>query len=61
MPHRVLLVDDEIGIRLSLADRLRVAGYEVETAEDGESALQRALEGGFDAILLDLILPKCSP
>lgn len=58
MPHRVLLVDDEIGIRLSLADRLRVAGYEVETAEDGESALQLALGGGFDAILLDLILPK---
>ena len=57
-PHRVLLVDDEIGIRLSLADRLRVAGYEVETAEDGESALQLALKGGFDAILLDLILPK---
>ncbi len=58
MPHRVLLVEDEVGIRLSLADRLRVAGYEVETAEDGESALRLALEGGFDAIVLDLILPK---
>lgn len=58
MPHRVLLVDDEIGIRLALADRLRVAGYEVETAEDGESALQLAADRGFDAILLDLILPK---
>ena len=58
MPHRVLLVDDEIGIRLALADRLRVAGYEVETAEDGESALQLASDSSFDAILLDLILPK---
>ena len=58
MPKRVLLVDDEIGIRVAFADRLRVAGYEVETAEDGESALQLASEGGFDAILLDLILPK---
>ena len=57
MPHRVLLVEDEIGMRIGLEDNLRIAGYEVETAEDGEQALQRALQGRFDAILLDLILP----
>ena len=58
MSYRVLVVDDEIGIRVPIADRLRVAGYEVEMAEDGESALQLASDGRFDAILLDLILPK---
>ena len=57
MPYRVLVVDDEAGIRLALEDDLRVAGYEVETAEDGEAALRCALSREFDAIVLDLILP----
>ena len=57
MPNRVLLVEDEIGLRVGLEDSLRIAGYEVETADDGEEALRRASLGGFDAILLDLILP----
>ena len=57
MPYRLLLVDDEIGIRVPLADSLRVAGFEVELAEDGESALEVAPEGGFDLIVLDVILP----
>ena len=57
MPHRVLVVEDEIGMRIGLEDNLRIAGYEVETAEDGEQALERAEQGRFDAILLDLILP----
>ena len=57
MPHRVLVVEDEIGMRIGLEDNLRIAGYKVETAEDGEQGLQRATQGRFDAILLDLILP----
>lgn len=57
MFYRVLLVEDEVGIRVGLEDSLRVAGYEVETADDGEEALQRASQGGFDVIVLDLILP----
>ena len=54
---RLLLVEDDAGIRVGIEDTLRVAGYEVETADDGEAALQLASEGGFDAIILDLILP----
>ena len=57
MAYRLLLVDDEIGIRVPLADSLRVAGFDVEIAEDGESALEMAPEGGFDLIVLDVILP----
>ena len=55
---RLLVVEDEEGIRIGIEDSLRVAGYEVETAEDGETALQLASERGFDAIILDLILPR---
>lgn len=51
------MIEDEPGIRVPLADNLRVAGYKVETAEDGESALQVVLGGGFDLILLDVLLP----
>ena len=57
MAQRLLVVEDESGIRVPLADSLRVAGYDVETVEDGESALQAAPDGGFDLILLDLLLP----
>ena len=57
MPYRLLLVEDEIGIRVPLADSLRIAGYDVDTAEDGESALQVAPQGRFDAIVLDVLLP----
>ena len=40
-----------------MADNLRVAGYDVETAEDGESALEVVPGGGFDLIVLDVLLP----
>ncbi len=56
--ERILLVEDEIGIRVTLVDRLRSEGYEVETAEDGEQGLRLARQGGFDLFLLDIMLPK---
>ena len=55
---RVLLVEDEAGLRLTLTDRLGSEGYLVETANDGESGLARAVGGGFDLIVLDVMLPK---
>lgn len=57
MGYRILLVEDEVGIRVALEDRLRVVGYEVETADNGRVAVERASEGGIDLIILDLILP----
>ena len=54
---RILIVDDEAGLRLTLSDRLRSEGYEVETASDGDSGYEKALAGGYDLILLDLMMP----
>ncbi len=55
---RVLLVEDEAGLRLTLSDRLGSEGYSVETASDGEVGLARATEGAYDLIVLDVMLPQ---
>ena len=57
---RILLVDDSRSIRHANQLVLEKAGYEVISAEDGESGLQMAREQKPDLILLDLILPKMS-
>jgi len=54
---RILVVEDEPGIALGLEDDLTMEGYQVEIAVDGASASRRAREGGFDLILLDVMLP----
>jgi two-component system alkaline phosphatase synthesis response regulator PhoP len=58
MVQRILIIDDEPGLRLTLSDRLQKEGYGVETASDGDSGFKQAVDGGFDLILLDLMLPK---
>ncbi|MBI4908905.1 MAG: response regulator transcription factor [Acidobacteria bacterium] len=58
--RRILIVEDEIGLVVPLADRLRAEGYDVEAAMDGQTGLQRGLTNTFDLILLDLMLPKLS-
>ncbi len=55
---RVLLVEDEPGLQLTLSDRLAAEGYDVETAGDGDLGLARALTGAFDLVVLDVMLPK---
>jgi len=54
---RILLVEDEPGLQLALSDRLIAEGYRVETAGDGDTALQRATAEPFDLIILDVMLP----
>jgi DNA-binding NtrC family response regulator len=54
---RVLLVDDEEEFVEVLADRLEARDLEVETAENGQTALAKAGQKVFDAILLDLAMP----
>jgi two-component system alkaline phosphatase synthesis response regulator PhoP len=54
---RVLLVEDEPGLQLALTDRLASEGYRVETAADGNTAVQRATGEPFDLIVLDVMLP----
>jgi two-component system alkaline phosphatase synthesis response regulator PhoP len=55
--QRLLLVEDEPGLVMTLTDRLTAEGYQVETATDASSALGRATSESFDAILLDVMLP----
>lgn len=57
---RVLVVDDEPGIRTALARGLHAEGMEVEAFGDGPTGLAAALTGRFDAIVLDIILPGLS-
>ncbi len=60
MSKRILVVDDEATIRLSLAEALAAEGYAVETAESGEEALARCHGGSFDLVVSDLKLPGVS-
>ena len=55
---RILLIEDEAGLRLTLSDRLVSEGYSVETASDGETGLASASSGGHDLIVLDVMLPR---
>ena len=56
--RRLLLVEDEPGLVLTLTDRLSREGYAIETAADGDSGLARASSSAFDLIVLDVMLPK---
>jgi two-component system nitrogen regulation response regulator NtrX len=53
---RILIVDDEAGIRESLSSILRDEGYHVDAVASGEEALERALQGDFTVVLLDIWL-----
>jgi two-component system alkaline phosphatase synthesis response regulator PhoP len=55
---RVLVVEDEPGLRLTLSDRLSSEGFAVETASDGAIGLEHAAGGCFDVIVLDVMLPR---
>ena len=58
MPAKILIVDDESGIRESLGALLRDEGYEIETLASGEECLARLKRDEFDLVLLDVWLPK---
>jgi two-component system alkaline phosphatase synthesis response regulator PhoP len=58
--RRILLVEDEPSLVITLSDRLKSEGYEVETAGDGPLALALATSAAFDLIVLDVMLPGIS-
>jgi two-component system, OmpR family, response regulator RegX3 len=60
MTGRILLAEDEAAIADSVAFAFRGEGFEVDTVEDGESALAAARSDGYDVVLLDIILPGLS-
>ena len=58
MTSRILLIEDEPGLVVTLTDLLRSEDFEVSAESNGESGLQRALTEAFDVIILDVMLPK---
>jgi two-component system, OmpR family, alkaline phosphatase synthesis response regulator PhoP len=58
MRFRMLLIEDEPGLCLTLSDRLKTEGYLVDICSDGESGFNRAANEAYDLILLDLMLPN---
>jgi DNA-binding response OmpR family regulator len=56
--NRILIVEDEESILMPLEDNLKLEGYEVATARDGQQGLAVARNGSFDLIVLDIMLPK---
>ena len=56
--HRILVIDDDVAIRVLLQAVLKRINFEVDLAEDGEVALQRLDDHPYDLILLDLMMPR---
>jgi len=57
---KILIVDDEPLIRDALAFKLTKEGYEVETAEDGEKAIEKIENESFDIVISDVMMPFVS-
>jgi two-component system, OmpR family, alkaline phosphatase synthesis response regulator PhoP len=55
---RILLVEDEKGLIITLTDRLRSEGYDVVSADDGKKGYELASASEFDLVILDVMLPK---
>src|SRR5205814_261636 len=55
---RILIVEDELDLLRGLAQALREEGYAVDTATDGEDGLFKAESWEYDALVLDIMLPK---
>ncbi|WP_088240849.1 response regulator transcription factor [Calothrix rhizosoleniae] len=58
MPLNILVVDDDLGTRLSISDYLELSGYKVMTAKDGQEALDILEKYHLDLIVTDIVMPK---
>jgi Response regulators consisting of a CheY-like receiver domain and a winged-helix DNA-binding domain len=57
---KILIIEDELNMIQGLKDNLEFEGYEVDTAMEGNSGLQKILQNRYDLILLDIMLPEVS-
>ena len=57
MSEKILLVDDEKDFLDVMSERIQARGMDVTTAESAEKALESVESGGYDAIILDLMMP----
>ena len=55
---RILIVDDELRIREVVKEYAKVSGYECEEASNGAEALEKVRSGGYDCIILDIMMPE---
>src|SRR6266576_2426569 len=60
MDGKILVVEDEEVIRMTLGDRLESEGYAVEFALDGQEGLHKATRNSYDLVILDIMLPRKS-
>lgn len=58
MAKRVIVIDDDMYIRELYEEVLKTEGYDVDTASNGQEALDKLKLGGYDLILLDIMMPK---
>ncbi|AFY30545.1 response regulator transcription factor [Calothrix sp. PCC 7507] len=58
MPLKILVVDDDLGTRLSISDYLELSGYSLITANDGQEALSMVMEYHPDLIVTDIVMPR---
>ncbi|OGH10283.1 MAG: hypothetical protein A2857_02455 [Candidatus Levybacteria bacterium RIFCSPHIGHO2_01_FULL_36_15] len=57
-PAKILVVEDDPFLRELYQETLVAEGYHVDTAQDGDEGLNKIKKGGWDLVLLDIILPK---
>jgi two-component system, response regulator, stage 0 sporulation protein F len=57
MNEKILVVEDEEGLRLFYEEELKSEGYEVITARNGKEAIRQVEEGSPDLIILDIVMP----
>ena len=57
---RILVVDDEPAMRTGLKDNLEIEGYQIAEAEDGQKGLEKIINGQYDLIILDVMMPGMS-
>ena len=58
MKNKILLVEDEPDMSLIVADTLCAEGYDVATAADGASGLNKFITEGADLVIADVMMPK---
>lgn len=58
MKNKILLVEDELDMSLIVADTLCAEGYDVATAADGASGLNKFITEGADLVIADVMMPK---
>ena len=58
IPLNILVVDDDLGTRLSISDYLELSGYKVMTAKDGQEALNILEKYHLDLIVTDIVMPR---